>query len=185
MALSPKVTAVLITREDAWPADTGLKLDLFDEVILETRCPGVHRRFELAVQARNEIVYVQDDDCSVDVTALHQAYRGRLTYAISAGMKTVYDKLCGSKACLIGWGALFPRRFADPLRWAAFVAQYGPVPSHEADRVFTFFCDRPHDVLVTPTQHLAREHAMSRDNRKHYSSREEILNKLLNFEVTW
>lgn len=175
------VTAVLITREREWPADACVSGSFaefrFDEVLIETECPGVHRRFELAQQARNEVIYVQDDDCQTDIDRLYRAYDGRLTYAITAGHKILYDELCGSRACLIGWGAFFPKRFADPTRWQAYVDTYGPVPSHEADRVFTWFCDARHPVVM-PIQMLRRTHAMSRDNREHYTSRDRMLRQL-------
>jgi hypothetical protein len=171
-----KVTAVLITREESWPSDAEPNFP-FDEVILETRCTGVHRRFELVQQARNAQVYVQDDDCCIDVRNLWRFYDGRLTYAITPGHKMMYDQLCESRVCLIGWGAFFPKVLADPARWQPFVDAFGPVPSHEADRVFTWFAQPAQPVIMDITQHR-RPHAMSRDNAQHYISRDRIITQL-------
>jgi hypothetical protein len=171
-----KVSAVLITREPEWPRDALLNFP-FDEVIIEPKCAGVHRRFELALQARNEIVYVQDDDCLIDIPKLWNHYDGMMTYAITKGHRGIYDELCGSRACLIGWGCFFPRALADPARWQPYVDAYGPVPSIEADRVFTWYAG-PRCSVVMPIRNLARTRAMSRDNRDHYSSRDRILRQL-------
>lgn len=176
-----KVSAVLITRENAWPTDAQAHLDAFgfDEVLLETRCPGVHRRFELARQARHDVVYVQDDDCTLDIFRLWtSALPHQLTYGITPDQKAVYDGLCGSRVCLIGWGAFFPRAWADPARWQPFIDRVGPVPSHEADRVFSYFAEPKVPVLLQ-VQQLQRRHAMSRDNGSHYESRAQIIAQLM------
>lgn len=175
------ITAILITRESEWPRDALLNFP-FDEVIVETKCVGVHRRFELALQARNEIVYVQDDDCLIDVAKLFTFYDGVMTYAITPGHKHIYDELCGSRTCLIGWGCFFPRVLADPDRWKPYVDAYGPVPSIEADRVFTWYAG-PRLPVVMPIRSLRRERAMSRDNGDHYTSRDRILRQLKELDV--
>lgn len=167
---------MLITRESEWPRDAILNFP-FDEIIIEPACAGIHRRFELALQARNEIVYVQDDDCQIDIPKLFQHYDGDMTYAITPGHKGIYDELCGSRACLIGWGCFFPRGLADPARWQAYVEAHGDVPSIEADRVFTWFAG-PRLPVVMPIRSLRRQQAMSRDNKEHYTSRDRILAQL-------
>lgn len=187
MSHDGRVTAVLITREDRWPENispdwalgerVGFPHSPFGEVILETRCTGVHRRFELAARAKHDIVYVQDDDVQVDIMRLWKYYNGQLTYAIPPGFKVMYDAL-SPRVCLIGWGAFFPRRFADPARWQPYVDAHGPVPSHEADRVFTYFCDQPHNPVYTQVRLAERGQAMSRDNPDHYRSRDRIIKQL-------
>jgi hypothetical protein len=171
-----KVSAVLITREREWPRDALLNFT-FDEVIIEERCAGVHRRFELALQARNEIVYVQDDDCLIDIPKLWNRYDGTMTYAITPAHNRIYEELCGNRTCLIGWGCFFPRVLADPTRWTPYTDVHGPVPSIEADRVFTWFAG-PRQPVIMPIRNLPRQSAMSRDNREHYTSRDRILRQL-------
>lgn len=181
MSLHDKVTAVLITRENEWPRDAVLNFP-FDEIIIEPKCDGVHRRFELALQARNEIVYVQDDDCRIDIPKLWEHYDGLMTYAITLGHHRIYEELCGNQTCLIGWGCFFPRYLADPLRWQPYVDAHGSVPSIEADRVFTWYAG-PRTPVIMPIRPLRRERAMSRDNHDHYSSRDRILRQLKDLGV--
>ena len=171
-----KVTAVLITREREWPRDAVLNFP-FHEVIIEERCPGVHRRFELALQAKGDIIYVQDDDCRIDIPALWNHYDGKMTYAITPAHKRIYDELCGSRACLIGWGCFFPRELADPARWKPYTDVHGPIPSIEADRVFTWYAGE-RNAVVMPIEMLRRQQAMSRDNKDHYTSRDRIIRQL-------
>lgn len=178
--LVPRVTAVLITRESAWPADTQVDFNLFDEVLIETGCTGVHRRYELALQARNEDLYFQDDDCRVDARFLHRHYGGdRITHAITRGHLKIYEDLCSNRVTLIGWGSFFPKRLID---WSAWLRTYGEMPpSHEYDRVFTYLAWRQtghHRSVTMPFQQLARPRAMSRDNPEHYTSRDRMI-KLL------
>lgn len=177
MRIEP-VTAVLVTRESTWPRESVVDFP-FDEVLLETNCVGVHRRLELARQARNAIVYVQDDDCRINVYGLWRAYDGRLTYAISQGQKDIYDRLCNSKVCCIGWGCFFPKHLADPTRWRAYDERFGP-ERRELDRVFTFFA-RPHNPVVMPIRHHHRAVAMSRE-AGHYAQRDRVIRELLSLE---
>lgn len=176
----PKVTAVLITRETSWPSDARLDMP-FDEVLLETECVGVHRRFELALKARNPHIYIQDDDCFVNAARLMAAYNElSLTYCITPGHKKIYDELCGSRMCLIGWGAMFPIRMAYSYLnlCGAYAHKFGEaVPSHEADRVFTWAADLKAPI-ITAVQQYRRTRAMSRDNRDHYASRDRMLGRL-------
>lgn len=181
-----KITAVLITRETSWPKDTLVDRFPFNEVIIETGCPGVHRRFDLAWGARNDLIYVQDDDCAIDIPQLLRAHQGAekvyqdelISYAITPGHKAIYDELCGSRAFLLGWGCFFYRRYANSARWKPFIEKFGPVPSHEADRVFTWFGPTTRNAVVMPIKQLTRPRAMSRDNKQHYASRNAILKQL-------
>lgn len=170
-----KVSAVLITREPAWPAEAYPRLPSFtefDEVLVETNCPGIHRRFELAAAARNDVVYVQDDDVDVDVVDLLVHYDGRLTNVMDERQIPIYAE---SGATLIGWGALFPKRLIDFSRWRACFGDE-PIPSREYDRVFTYLA-QPHNTIVRPIRMLRRSVAMSSDGL-HYQSRDRIFEKL-------
>lgn len=173
MVSSPKVSAVLITRGDAWPTQVPLPSFPFDEVLLETRCAGIHRRFELAQEARNEVIYVQDDDCVIDVPALWSQYDGQLTHAITPGHYLIYkDTGCH----LIGWGAFFPRALINFQPWYDAYPDT-PIPSHEYDRVFTFLA-HPIKSVIMPIEQVRLERAMSRDNPDHYASRDRIIKML-------
>jgi hypothetical protein len=168
-----KVTAVLITREDAWPEDTRALAYPFDEVLIETRCSGVHRRYELARQAQHDVIYVQDDDCRLNIGQLLSHYDGRLTHCITEGHRQIY---AGTGCTLIGWGCFFPKALVDFSRWDRCYGE-GTIPSHEYDRVFTYFA-QPHNTVVMPFTEFRRERAMSRDNPDHYRSKERTIQAL-------
>lgn len=167
------VTAVLVTREDEWPADIPIR-DLFDEVILETRSPGVHRRFELGLTARNDVLYVQDDDARIDVQALWRCYDGRLTHAITEGHRRIYE---GTGVTLIGWGCFFPKSL---VRFDEWRQKFGELDLRELDRIFTFF-SRPHNTVVMPITMYQRAQVMSREPG-HYERRDAIIRKLNSLE---
>lgn len=171
---SRKVSAVLITRENEWPTD--IKLDFeFDEVLVMTHCPSLACRFQLAQQARNEIIYVQDDDCQIDIKELWTHYDGRLTNAIKWGHQQIY---AGTGVTLIGWGCFFPKSLIDFSRWTA---QYGDIVqgglAHEVDRIFTYLA-QPHNTVRIPIEDLTRTRAMSRDNPDHYRSKDRVIGML-------
>ena len=179
--LLPKVSAVLITREPTYPGD--IRFDFpFDEVLVETNCKSLVRRFELAQQARNDVIYVQDDDVQVNVARLFQHYDGRLTNCMSWGLLQTYNGLCGNRVTLIGWGCFFPKRLIDFSPWEdvhGLIA--GGRFEREIDRIFTHLAYRyqeaPHNTVVMPFQQIARTHAMCREPG-HYQLRDEIIRTL-------
>lgn len=178
-----KISAVLITREDEYPKD--IRLDFpFDEVLIETNCHNLTRRFDLIEQARNEHIYAQDDDCQVNIARLFQHYDGRrLTNCISWGHLQIYNGLCLNRCTLIGWGCFFPKRLVDFRPWEdVHGAIRGSDFDIEIDRIFTHLAYRAqgtaHNSVVMPFQQLPRGHAMSRDNINHYTSRDRVIKML-------
>ncbi len=145
------ISAVLITREKEYPQEILDSLPEFDEVIIETECPYIYRRYELAMQAKGDVIYVQDDDCIVDVSFLKQLYNDNLTNFISEGHQRVYN---GTGITLIGWGALFPKTM---LNFSRYLDKYGnsDLFKREADRVFTYL-NQPFNTFVTEINHLER-----------------------------
>lgn len=133
-----------------------------------------------AQYATNDHIYFQDDDVQVDVHRLFQHYDGeRMTYAITQGHKAIYDRLCGSKVCLIGWGCFVPKRLTNQQRWHPYVDRFGVVPPHEVDRAFTYFAGEACPVVTPKMRFCNRERAMSRDNPTHYQSRDRIIKQLM------
>jgi hypothetical protein len=163
------VTAVLITRERAYPQD--IRVDFpFDEVLVETSCPNVRRRYELALRAKSDVIYTQDDDAEIDIPALWAHYDGRLTNAITPYHRDVYAP---TGMTLVGWGCFFPKLLIDFSRWEA---RYGEVDEVEADRIFTYLA-QPHNTVVMPiAEHKRREQLCQRPD--HYPARDRILAKL-------
>lgn len=173
MKLLP-ITACLITRERAWPDDVPMSFP-FDEVLIANRCPNVLRRFELAQKARNEIVYVQDDDCQINIGHLWMHYDGRLTNAISSGHQQIY---AGTGVTLIGFGCFFNKKQID---WSRWEAKYGPVDEMECDRVFTYLA-QPHNNVVMPIRQLNRVEKMCA-RKGHYETRDRIIKQLKELDV--
>lgn len=169
------VSAVLITRDSEYPRDVTLNA-AFAETIVETHCPHVFRRFERAAEAKHDIVYVQDDDCIIDILRLSRHYNGLITHAITHGHRLIYR---GTGVTLIGWGAFFPRSFAvaflDQQRY--WREKFGDeVFEMEADRMFTFQ-HQPHNTVVMPITELARRVRMSH-RPDHYQTRDSIFKTL-------
>lgn len=143
-------SAILITREKTYPQEVLNSLPMFDEVIIETECPNIYRRYELAIQARGDIIYVQDDDCIIDVNALFQKYDGRLTYAITPHHLDFYK---GSGIALIGYGAFFSKKMVDFTRYFKDYS-IDPLFLSQADRVFSFLS--PKNPVIMEIKNLPR-----------------------------
>lgn len=167
--MSHKVTAVLITREREWPKDCRVDFD-FDEVLIETNCVNVRRRFELAKTAKNDIIYVQDDDNVIDISKLWEQYDGRLTHAITDGHAEIY---AGTGVTLIGFGAFFPKSLIDFSRWEA---DCGEVDAMEADRIFTYLA-QPHNSVFIPIMQIDRPVKMCY-RPGHYERKNNIIEQL-------
>lgn len=172
------VSAVLITREKEYPQD--IKLDFpFDEVIIETECPGIRRRFELSLEAKNDIIYVQDDDCEIDIQALWKLYDGRLTNAITDYHHRSYAPTGMS---LVGWGCFFPKTLIDWTRWTqkygdTWFLEVDGAMHHVADRVFTYLA-QPHNSIVMPIRQIKRPGVRLCNLPGHYKARDLCLKML-------
>src|ERR1700753_1949500 len=105
-----KVSAILITKEKKYPKEVLESLSDFDEIIVKTECPNILTRYELTLKAKNEVIYVQDDDCIIDSQELFKYYNGQITNAITQHHRDFYSKL---GMTLIGFGAFFPKKMVD------------------------------------------------------------------------
>lgn len=168
-----KATAVLITTEAEYPKGLVNILD-FDEIIIKTKCPNIYERYIQASKARNEIVYVQDDDAIVDYKELFKHYNGQLTNGITERHHNWYkDK----GMTLVGWGCFFPKK--DLINMGKYASLYG-VDSYllrEADRIFTFL-NQPHNTIIMDHQDLPQINRMSTTDPKHYEYIKQVLEKL-------
>lgn len=173
------VSAVLITRENKWPEKASLGFP-FGQTIIDLGCPNVIRRFYLAAEAKYEHVYVQDDDCEIDIERLWKEYcrvgKNCITNAIGLGHQQIY---AGTNVTLIGFGSFFPRSFAQgflhDLR--AWVDKFGAdIVETECDRMFTWQF-RPWHSVNMPIREFRRTYCMS--NRPgHYQLRDRIIKEL-------
>lgn len=136
-----KCTAVLITKLKEYPKEILDSLPPFDEVLIKTKCPSVLYRYELATQAKNDLIYVQDDDCLVDVEELYKLYDGRLTNFIKPWH---FESYKGTGITLVGWGTFFPKKMLD---FSKYIEKYeiDDLLLSQADRVFTYL-NQPHNT---------------------------------------
>lgn len=170
----PPITAVLITREDVWP--TAIRSVLgsnfpFAEVLIQCRCPDIFTRYTLAQQAHSDIIYVQDDDCVVNIDELWSHYNGSITNAIT---EERYNHYAGTGVTLIGWGAFFPKSMIDFTRWTE---RFGPVDPIEADRIFTYL-HQPHNTHIMRIHELPRHSRMLSNQPGHDKRCNELIQQL-------
>lgn len=171
-----KATAVLITKQSEYPKEALDALTgKFDEILIETSCPAVFRRYDLALRAKNEIIYFQDDDCVVDVEALFKAYDGRITNNISPGH---FENYKDKGVTLIGWGAFFPKSM---INFVKYLAKH-PIDSlflSQTDRIFTYL-NQPFNQQIITINHLPSATATDRMSTQadHWSNLERILWRL-------
>lgn len=173
-----KISACLITRLPEYPKIIleRLTLGFFDEILICTESPSVYQRYLLAKQAKNDIIYVQDDDCLVNYQVLFSKYDGRITNTMTLPFQKQYEPL---KCTLVGWGAFLNKSHL----WAfdKYIGRYGEDEHllREADRIVTFL-NYPCNTIIMPHEDLFQnEERMSSPNNSehHFASRNEALMK--------
>jgi hypothetical protein len=112
-----KVSAIIVTRGDVDLTPVVEPLP-YDEVIIwdnskRPRDLKTFGRYAAMWEARNDIIYVQDDDCIVcdHVPLLEQYQEGGITAFMKPERMAEY-----TTHALLGWGSIFHRR----LPWYAF-----------------------------------------------------------------
>jgi hypothetical protein len=170
-------TCVLITREGEYPQEVLDSLPLFNEVIIETECPSIYRRYELARKAKNNLIYVQDDDCTINVEELLYFYKGRLTNAITQHHKEYY---AGMGVTLVGFGTFFDKRMID---FSPYLAKYpkDKLFLSQTDRIFTYL-NRPFRSVVMDINQLPRGNEPNRmsTSSDHWDNLAKIRERLYN-----
>ncbi len=173
-----KISAILIHKESEYPklVMERLTLGFFDEIIVETNCPNIYRRYELAKQAKNEICYFQDSDCLVNYQQLFKHWNGQLTNTMTLPFQSRYEQM---GCTLVGWGCYINKFMLSC--FDKYIAKYG-IDDHllrEADRVFTFL-NKPFNTIIQPHEDLFQdENRMSSPENyaAHMASANEALRK--------
>lgn len=172
-----KATCVLITRDKEYPQVVLDHVNSFgfDEVIVKTESPSVYERYVQSCKARNEVVYVQDDDAIVDIQALWDAYNGQLTNGMTENHNNWYKTKGG--ITLVGWGCFFPKKMLDSFH--KYVDMYGKDEHllREADRIFTYL-NQPHNTIIMSHEDLPQVNRMSTTDPNHYVYIDQVLEKL-------
>lgn len=170
-----KVSCIVITREEGLHPLIleRLDIDFFDEILIIPECPSVYKRYEAAKTAKNDIIYVQDDDCLVNFQVLYSKYNGQITNTMTKAFQEKYkDKGC----TLVGWGCYFPKSLLSC--FDKYVEKYG-VDQHllrEADRIFTYL-NQPWNTVIQPHEDLFQTHDRMGYQPDHYTSMTEALEK--------
>jgi len=173
------VTAVLITREVEYPEIVLERLtctDFFKDIIIVTECPSVYHRYLAAAKAKNDIIYVQDDDCLVNYQVLFQKYNGWITNAMTLPF---VEKYKDTGCTLVGWGCYFPKSMLSV--FDRYIAKYG-IDKHllrEADRIFTYL-NQPFNTVIQPHEDLNQTPDRMGYQEDHYTSMNEALEKCKN-----
>jgi hypothetical protein len=139
------ISACLVTRGDVDMSPIRESLP-FDDVILWDNSVqadlGVYGRYAAMQSAKHDLIYVQDDDCIVNVDALLAEYvDGERLCNMPAWKQAEY-----LDSSLLGWGAIFPAADADfaldKFRVEALnpYQRLGPDYWQEVDCIFTAIC---------------------------------------------
>jgi len=173
-----KISCCLITKYSDYPKLVleRLTLGFFDEIIIKTESPSVYQRYLLAKQAKNDVIYIQDDDCLLNYQNLFKHYNGKLTNAMPKEFKEKYDAM---GCTLVGWGCLFPKSMLSV--FDKYINKYGEDEHllREADRIFTYF-NKPYNTLIQPHEDLFQDEGRMSSPDKlefHFKSANEALEK--------
>ena len=140
-----QVTAVIVTKGGVDLGDQS-NPGLFGEALIwdNSQCVAsgnsdvkVYGRYLAALEASNEYVYVQDDDCVIDVQRLCAEYQpGELLCNVKPHHHEVYSRQYPGMT-LVGWGAISPKSMID---FSPYLDRYpeDELFLRECDRVFTW-----------------------------------------------
>ncbi len=188
-----KVTAVVVTKFGALDAKLAQSLRPFDELIVwdNSKAPKdvrVYGRFAGALLARNEYVYVQDDDCIVDAAKIAMCAAslcGKVVCNMPLDRRPEY---AGTGISLIGWGTVFPKSligpsFTDYLRhWPQ-----DELFERECDRLFTYINRRRVVLVDAGLTHLAHAHRDDRMGReaRHRTDLDEMRRRAMSLDESF
>lgn len=167
------ISAVLVTRGDCdlAPILESISFSEVDDVVIWDNSVrpnlSVYGRYAGMLEAKHELIYVQDDDTLVPVQDLIDAYDGGRLCNMPPSRTEYTD------SSLLGWGAIFPQADADE----AFELWPGPVDLNDCDIIFTVL--KPFQRVDVGCEYLPwydDPHRMFHQ-ADHYSRRAEILRK--------
>jgi hypothetical protein len=140
-----------------WANDPAVPLDFGDErvrVLSSRENVGCYGRYLCAEQARNRIVYVQDDDCLLanmdELAAAFHRDPTRIAHALRPGhFAERHLQVHGdSQVALVGWGAFMLRDWTSVLDRVPASLRAGALFRREADRFFSVLLERRHTAIV-------------------------------------
>jgi hypothetical protein len=141
-----RVSAIVVTKGDREISHVTDPLrSFFDEVIVwdNREAPKdvkIFGRYAGAYLARNEDIFIQDDDCHTPYEKLAQEYSNFFHYGSIASnfpkdRRGEYD---GTKITLLGWGTYFNKRHLEVFRGYLQIYHADELFYRECDRVFSY-----------------------------------------------
>ena len=182
---TPRVSACLLSwkrHENILQIVRHLKThDFIDEVLVWNNNPEVplqinvpdvkvinsdknlvtYARFLCAREARNDVIYTQDDDCIVhNIDELWESFQrcpSRITHSLKLGHllengRNVYGT---AHMALLGWGSFFRKEWGDVLQKYIDVFHTDPLLIRKADRIFTVLLNQRHRTLLANVTDLS------------------------------
>ncbi len=146
-----------------WNNNPDVKLEIQDSntrVIQSDENLNCYGRFQCAAQARNNIVYVQDDDAlNQDVAGLYEHFLREpngIAYALTPTHwpernRRIYGAAHGA---LVGWGAFFRKDWLSVLDELPPAMRRDPLFRREADIYFSLLLERTHNPIQGQITHL-------------------------------
>lgn len=156
---SVKVTAILVTRGNVpygevtasiAAAPSVAQVVIWDNSKRENL--SVYGRYAGLVDADHDVIYVQDDDCLVDVERVIAAYEpGRLVANMPRSRWDDYPD-----STLVGWGAVFDRGLPGIAFWKyeTYNLFQGSVDAFRRDCDLVFSALTPRTVIDADFEHL-------------------------------
>lgn len=181
-----KVTAVLLKyqrpKELEEICDHLEQYDFINEILIRDNTKQNlmgYGRYTTAIKARNDTIYVQDDDCIVDVAKLYKEYDGT---KLVNGMKESHILAYQGVDSMVGWGALFEKKWIKV--FDKYITKYGvdDLIIRESDRLFTAFVPRKTIMMeVDDFPSATADFALYRQGN-HYAYRELARHRINEFD---
>jgi hypothetical protein len=168
------VSAVIVTRGDVELGPCLSSIDA-DEVVIRKGHGGVWERWEAALSAKHDVVFVQDDDCVVDYAGVIAAYDEA---AVTCNMLTSHRSDYPDAIALVGWGCVFHKTMLGAFGQYVMKFPEDDLFRREADRVFTGL--NPLKLIDLGVHHLARAFGSNRMGReaRHAADMKEIRRRI-------
>ncbi len=151
-----------------WNNNPEVRLDLGGKKVRVIESPEntlCYGRFLCAFQAKNPIVYVQDDDVLVhNVAEIYRRFLAdgsRITHALRRRHYGIRDRYSypDSHVALLGWGAFFQKEWLSVLDLCARDGGSDYLFQREADQFFSILLGRQHQTLLARATGLPDETA--------------------------
>ena len=155
-----KVSAIIVTRGDVELGPCLSSIDA-DEVVIRRGHGGVWERWEAAMSAKHDVVYVQDDDCVVNFDGVVEEYDPSV---VTCNMLTSHWSDYPDGIALVGWGCVFHKTMLSAFGQYLMKFSEDELFRREADRVFTGL--NPLRVIDLGVHHLGAAFGADRMGRE-------------------